>query len=67
MLVFLNSAGAHGAFIPSDARPANLERYLYQFRLGPTTKTIGRLLELMPPERAARWAGSKVGRVASYS
>ena len=67
MLVFLNSVGAHGAFIPADAQPATLERYLYQFRLGPTTKTIRRLLSLMSPDKAALWSGTKTGRLASYS
>jgi hypothetical protein len=66
MLVFLNSIGAHGASIPASA-PADLERYLYQFRLGPTSKTIKSLLGMMTPERAALWSGSKAGRVASYS
>lgn len=67
MLVFLNSVGAHGAFIPSDAQPPTLERYLYQFRLGPTTRTISRLLGLMTPDNAAMWAGTKAGRVSTYS
>ncbi|MEQ1757995.1 MAG: hypothetical protein ABL986_06720 [Vicinamibacterales bacterium] len=66
MLVFLNSVGAHGAFIPSDAQPATLERYLYQFRLGPTTKVISRLVSLMPPDKAALWSGSKTGRLPGY-
>lgn len=67
MLVFLNSTGAHGAFIPADAQPASLERYLYQFRLGPTTKTIRSLLGLMAPDQVALWSGTKAGRVANYS
>lgn len=67
MLVFLNAVGAHGAGIPADAEPATLERYLYQFRLGPTTKTISRLVSLMSPEKAALWSGSKTGRVKAYS
>lgn len=66
MLVFLNSTGAHGAFIPADAQPPTLERYLYQFRLGPTTKVISRLLSLMPPDRAALWSGTKAGRLSNY-
>lgn len=66
MLVFLNSVGAHGAFIPADAQPPTLERYLYQFRLGPTTKVISRLLGLMPPDRAALWSGTKAGRLSNY-
>src|SRR5262245_7843599 len=32
-VVFLNSTGAHGASIPSDA-PANVERFLYQVQFG---------------------------------
>lgn len=67
MLVFLNSVGAHGAFIPGDAQPATLERYLYQFRLGPTAKTISRLISLMSPEQAALWSGTKTDRLPSYS
>ena len=39
-LVFLNSRGAHGAHIPTSAEPASLERYIYQFRLGPTAESI---------------------------
>jgi hypothetical protein len=66
MLVFLNSTGAHGASIPADAQPANLERYLYQFRLGPSGSTIKRLLQAMPPEQAALWAGAKSDRATGY-
>jgi hypothetical protein len=65
MLVFLNSEGAHGASIPADA-PASLERYIYQFRLGPTGKVIKQLLELMPPEQAASWANAKTDRAVRY-
>ena len=43
---------------------ATLERYIYQFRLGPTSKTIAQMMQLMTPERAARWAGSKASRLA---
>jgi hypothetical protein len=63
MLVFLNSVGAHGASIPADA-PARLERYIYQFRLGPTSKMIASILQRMPPDRASQWAGSKMGRAS---
>jgi hypothetical protein len=55
MLVFLNSVGAHGASIPADAEPRTLERYLYQFRLGPEGQTKTSLLDHMTPERRARW------------
>lgn len=64
MLAFLNSRGAHGASIPADAQPPSLERYLYQFRLGPDGKTIERLLSLMSPDERARWAGAKSRRAA---
>jgi len=65
LLVFLNSEGAHGASIPKDASP-DLERYIYQFRLGPTGKVINRLLQLMPPDKAAMWANAKTDRAARY-
>jgi hypothetical protein len=65
MLVFLNSEGAHGASIPAD-QPKTLERYIYQFRLGPTPKAINRLISLMPPEQAAMWAGAKTARAGGY-
>jgi len=65
MVVFLNSQGAHGAAIPKDAS-AGLERYIYQFRMGPTNKLINRLLRAMPPERAATWANAKTNRAANY-
>ena len=59
LFAFLNSTGAHGATIPADAKPATLERYVYQFRLGPSSQAIQRLLAAMPPERSERWAGAK--------
>jgi len=66
MLAFLNSEGAHGAAIPADTQPPNLERYIYQFRLGPTGKVIKRLTDLMPPEQATMWAGAKTARASGY-
>lgn len=66
MLAFLNSEGAHGAAIPADAQPPSLERYIYQFRLGPTGKVIKRLTDLMPPEQATTWAGAKTVRASGY-
>jgi hypothetical protein len=62
MMAFLNSAGAHGASIPADAQPADMERYLYQFRLGPGPKAIKSLLTTMEPERRERWVGAKAQR-----
>jgi len=66
MLAFLNSEGAHGASIPPDAQPPDLERYIYQFRLGPTGKVIKRLTDLMPSEQATMWAGAKTARASGY-
>ena len=54
MLVFLNSGGAHGAAIPDDA-PADLERYTYQFYLGPSPEALEALVRDLPPERQAMW------------
>ena len=65
LLVFLNSSGAHAASIPKDA-PPDLERYIYQFRMGPTGKVINRLLQAMPPERAAAWANAKTSRASGH-
>jgi uncharacterized coiled-coil protein SlyX len=56
-LIFLNSVGAHGAFIPEDAEPENLERYLYQFRIGPTGAAINQMMSVLPEERRPLWAG----------
>jgi hypothetical protein len=54
-LVFLNSAGAHGARIPDD-EPEGLERYAYQFRIGPHSKAaIGQLIEDLPADRRSFW------------
>jgi hypothetical protein len=58
-LIFLNSAGAHGARIPDDA-PESLERYAYQFRIGPGRGQISTLLGSLPPELRAAWDG-KIG------
>jgi hypothetical protein len=66
IFAFLNSEGAHGASIPKDAQPANLERYIYQFRLGPTGKVINTLLDVMSPDKAATWAGAKTARASAY-
>lgn len=66
MLIFLNGTGAHGASIPADAQPADLERCIYQFRLGPTPSSIKWLLEHMPADERARWSGLKTTRVGGY-
>jgi hypothetical protein len=56
MLVFLNSGGAHGATIPEDA-PETLERYAYQFRVGPGGEGMRRAVETLPEDRRPFWAG----------
>ena len=57
MLVFLNSTGAHGAQIPDDAEPADLERYIYQCRVGPNSESIRKLMAELKEEEAVMWAG----------
>jgi len=57
MLVFLNSAGAHGARIPEDAEPADLQRYIYQCRVGPSGRAIRELTARLPDDRLPLWAG----------
>ena len=59
-LFFLNSSGAHGAHIPDDAEPASLERYAYQFRIGPTGVSIQALYAELPESRRPMWAGKVV-------
>lgn len=55
--IFLNSVGAHGANIPADAQPPDLERYAYQFRIGAGADLMRRLTESLPPERRPLWEG----------
>ena len=57
MLIFLNSEGAHGARIPDDAEPEGLQRYVYQFRIGPTPSSIRAMMGQLPDARRAAWAG----------
>lgn len=56
-LVFLNSAGAHGAQIPADAQPSDLERYAYQFRVGPGRQAIDDIQARLSPDDRPMWAG----------
>lgn len=53
-LIFLNSGGAHGVDIPADA-PADLERFTFQFYIGPGSQELDALIRELPPERRARW------------
>ena len=57
MFIFLNSHGAHGSQIPDDAEPATLERYAYQFRIGPTTESVEAMMATLSEERRPMWAG----------
>jgi len=59
MFVFLNSAGAHGARIPEDAEPPTLERYIYQFRVGPDADSMKALMGSLPPEQRVYWEGKQ--------
>jgi hypothetical protein len=56
VLIFLNSTGAHGAMIPSDALPEDLERYSYQFRIKPTGDSMNALLAALSEPRRPIWA-----------
>jgi hypothetical protein len=61
-LVFVNAYGAHGAAIPDDAEPPDLERYIYQFRMGPSGDSIRQLVARLPPDRREPW----LGKAAEY-
>lgn len=61
MLVFLNSGGAHGADIPADA-PADLERYSYQFYVGPSPDDMDTLVAELPAARQALWRSKAASR-----
>jgi hypothetical protein len=63
-LVFLNSRGAHGAYIPDDAQPADLQRYIYQYRIGPTKAAIESLVAMLPQEQRSVWEGKMVDYLA---
>jgi hypothetical protein len=55
--IFLNSYGAHGSQIPDDAEPATLERYAYQFRIGPAAQSVEAMMATLSEERRPVWAG----------
>ena len=53
-LIFMNVPGmAHGAGIPRDA--LQLERYAYQFYIGPPKSDLVSLVRQLPQEQAAAW------------
>lgn len=55
LLVFLNSKAIHGADIPLEEPPKELERYAYQFYIGPETQALKELVDALPAERQAAW------------
>lgn len=55
-LIFLNSEGSHGASIPADA-PADFERYIYQWRIGPHPNAARALLAQLEPGARQAWEG----------
>jgi hypothetical protein len=57
-LVFLNSNGAHGASIPSDA-PRDTERYLYQAHLSVDEPTRQRLIDSLSGPSRASWTSER--------
>jgi hypothetical protein len=57
LLMFLNSKGAYGARIPADAQPASLQRYVYQFRIGPTEDWMNAVIGSLPPDLKTSWTG----------
>jgi hypothetical protein len=55
LLAFVNlPGGAHGAEIPVSA-PAKLERYAFQFYVGPDADRLDALVGHLPPGRRAHW------------
>lgn len=50
-------ARAHGVHIPADAQPPDLERYTYQFRVGPERASMEALRATLAPEQQPLWAG----------
>jgi len=59
-VVFLNSTGAHGAFIPSDA-PADTERFIYQVQFGPDEATKQMLIDELEGAARESWTTARGG------
>jgi len=57
-VVFLNSTGAHGASIPSNA-PANVQRFLYQVQFGVDEATKERLISGVAETARSSWATAR--------
>jgi hypothetical protein len=57
-LVFLNSTGAHGASIPSDA-PPDTERYLYQVHFSVEEDMRQTLIDSLEGEKRSSWVSER--------
>lgn len=57
-VVFLNSTGAHGAFIPPDA-PADTERFIYQVQFGPDESTKQMLIDELDGAARSSWTTAR--------
>ena len=55
LLAFLNDKAIHGAEISPDEAPADLERYAYQFYIGPETEALKEIIDALPEDRQALW------------
>ena len=57
-LVFLNSTGAHGASIPSDA-PPDTERYIYQVHFSVEDRVRQRLIDSLDTTERSSWEAER--------
>ncbi|HEY6508238.1 MAG TPA: hypothetical protein VIY56_09510 [Vicinamibacterales bacterium] len=57
VLLFLNSKGAHGARIPEGLADVEVERSIYQFKLGPRLTAMRQLIATLPPDEQKIWLG----------
>jgi hypothetical protein len=62
-LVFLNSTGAHGASIPSDA-PPDTQRYLYQVHFNVDEDVRQKLMDGMDGEERSSWITERGGHTS---
>jgi len=47
-----------------DAEPSDLQRYIYQYRIGPTKAAIAALVAMLPQEQRSVWEGKMVDYLA---
>lgn len=62
LVVFMNSGAAHGAEIPRDSSPQDLERYAYQVYIGPEQTALKALIDDLPEDRQMPWLKRKARR-----